>query len=105
MAKNANVTTGNIDTTTLNSALTLALEAIDEIPDIRSSIGSDRGTLETTKSRHEDFLITTTEAVSNIEDVDVVEIVSRMAAQQTQLEASYTLTARLGQLSLVNFLR
>lgn len=105
MAKNANVTTGNIDTTTLNSALTLALQAIDEIPDIRSSIGSDRSTLETTKSRHEDFLIATTEAVSNIEDVDVVEIVSRMAAQQTQLEASYTLTARLGQLSLVNFLR
>ena len=105
MVKNANVTTGNIDTTTLNSALALALEAIAEIPDIRSSIGSDRKVLETTKSRHSDFLINTIEAVSNIEDVDVIEVITRISAQQVQLEASYTLTARLGQLSLVNFLR
>ena len=105
MAKNANVTTGNIDTTTLNSALTLVLEAIAELPDIRSSIGSDRSILEQTKSRHSDFLISTTEAISNIENVDIVAVVTRIAAQQVQLEASYTLTARLGQLSLVNFLR
>ena len=105
MVKNANVTTGNIDTTTLNSALTLALESINEIPNIRSSIGSDRNILETTKSHHTDFQLTTFEAVSNIENVDVVEVVTRIAAQQVQLEASYTLTARLSQLSLVNFLR
>ncbi len=105
MAKNANVTAGNIDTTTLNSALDLVLEAIAELPDIRSSIGSDRSILEQTKSRNTDFLIATTEAVSNIENVDIVAVVTRIAAQQVQLEASYTLTARLGQLSLVNFLR
>ena len=105
MAKNANVSSGNIDTTTLNSALTLALEAIAELPDIRSRIGSDRSILEQTKSRHLDFLVTTIEAVSNIEDVDIIEVVTRISAQQVQLEASYTLTARLGQLSLVNFLR
>jgi flagellin-like hook-associated protein FlgL len=105
MAKNANVSPGNIDSATLNSALELALEAIAELPNIRSSIGSDRKILEETKSRHLDFLVTTTEAVSNIENVDVVEVVTRMSAQQIQLEASYTLTARLSQLSLVNFLR
>ena len=105
MAKNANVQSGSIDTATLDSALALALEAIAEIPDIRSSVGSDRGILEQTKSRHLDFLVSTTEAVSNIEDVDVVEVVTRISAQQVQLEASYTLTARLSQLSLVNFLR
>ncbi len=105
MAKNANVSPGNIDKTTLNAALELALEAIDELPNIRSRIGSDRNNLEQTKSRHLDFLVSTTEAVSTIEDVDVVEVVSRISAQQVQLEASYTLTARLGQLSLVNFLR
>lgn len=105
MAKNANVSSGSVDTATLDAALGLALEAIAELPDIRSRIGSDRSTLEQTKSRNLDFLLTTTESVSNIEDVDVVEVVSRISAQQVQLEASYTLTARLGQLSLVNFLR
>jgi flagellin-like hook-associated protein FlgL len=105
MAKNANVSPGNIDTDTLNSALGLALDAIAEIPNIRSRIGSDRAILEETKSRHEDFLIATKDAVSVIEDVDVVAAVARISTQQTQLEASYTLTARLSQLSLVNFLR
>ncbi len=105
MAKNANVQSGSIDTATLDAALALALEAIAEIPDIRSAVGSDRGILEETKSRHLDFLVSTTEAVSDIENVDVVEIIARISAQQVQLEASYTLTARLGQLSLVNFLR
>ena len=105
MAKNATVTPGNIDTTTLNSALSLAVEAIGEIPNMRSRIGSDRSTLEATKSRHLDFLLATNESVSQIEDVDIVETVTRISAQQVQLEASYTLTARLGQLSLVNYLR
>jgi flagellar hook-associated protein 3 FlgL len=105
MAKNANVSPGNIDTDTLNSALGLALDAIAEIPNIRSRIGSDRAILEDTKSRHEDFLIATKDAVSVIEDVDVVAAVARISTQQTQLEASYTLTSRLSQLSLVNFLR
>ena len=104
MARNANVSAGNIDTATLNSALALALESIAELPNIRSRIGSDRGTLEETKSRHEDFLIATKDAVSVIEDVDVVAAVTRISAQQVQLEASYTLTARLSQLSLVNYL-
>jgi len=103
--RNANVSVGNIDRATLESALGLAIEAIQEIPDIRSRIGSDRLTLEQTKGRHQDFIVFTNEAINQIETVDVAAAVARMSIDQVQLEASYMLTARLSQLSLANFLR
>lgn len=105
MVRNATVTPGNIDRTTLESALGLAIESIREIPDIRSNIGSDRLALEQMKNRHEDFIVFTNEAVNKIESVDVAAAVTRISNEQVQLEASYMLTARLSQLSLAKFLR
>ena len=105
MVLNVTVTSGNIDRTTLESALGLVIEAIEEIPDIRSRIGSDRLLLETMKVRHQDFIVFTGEAIDKIETVDVAAAVSRMSIDQVMLEASYMLTARLSQLSLANFLR
>ena len=102
---NATVTSGNIDTDTLETALGLAIDAIEEIPDIRSEIGSDRLALEKMKNRHEDFIVFTNEAIDKIETVDVAAAVARMSIDQVQLEASYMLTARLSQLTLANFLR
>lgn len=105
MALNATVTTGNIDTDTLDSALGLVIEALDEIPDIRSRIGSDLLVLEQTKTRHEDFTIFTGESIGQIENVDVAAAVARMSLEEVFLEASYLLTARLSELGLANFLR
>ena len=105
MVLNANVAPGSIDRTTLDSALGLALEALNEIPDIRSKIGSDLLALEQMKTRHEDFTVFTQESISQIEDVDVVAAVARMSLEETFLQASYLLTARLSQLTLTNFLR
>ena len=105
MVRNANVTPGNIDRTTLESALGLAIEAIQEIPNIRSKIGSDRRALEQMKIRHRDFIVFTNEEISQIEGVDVAAAVARLSIDQVHLEASYMLTARLSQLTLTNFLR
>ncbi len=102
---NGTFTAGNIDTDTLETALGLAMEAIEEIPNIRSSIGSDRLALEQMKARHQDFIVFTNEAINKIESVDIAAAVAQMSIDQVQLEASYMLTARLSQLSLANFLR
>ncbi len=102
--KNANVTPGNIDRATLENALGLAVEAIGELPVIVSEIGANRLTLQNFKNRHEDFLVFTQETVSQIENVDVAEAISRLSSEQLLLEASYTLIAQLRQLSLANFL-
>ncbi len=105
MVRNANVSTGNIDRATLESALGLAIEAVREIPDIRSTIGSDRLALEQMKNRHLDFVVYSGEAINQIETVDIAAAVARLSSDQVQLEASYMLTARLSQLTLANFLR
>ena len=105
MVRNANVTPGNIDRATLESALGLAIEAIRDIPDIRSRIGSDRLALEQMKGRHLDFNVYSNEAINQIESVDIAAAVARLSTDQVQLEASYMLTARLSQLTLANFLR
>ena len=105
MVRTANVTPGNIDRAALESALGLAIEAIQEIPNIRSKIGSDRRALEQMKIRHQDFIVFTNEEISQIEGVDVAAAVARLSIEQVLLEASYMLTARLSQLTLTNFLR
>ncbi|MHA1158749.1 MAG: flagellin [Alphaproteobacteria bacterium] len=105
MVRNANVSTGNIDRATLESALGLAIEAVREIPDIRSTIGSDRLALEQMKNRHQDFVVYSGDAIDQIETVDIAAAVARLSSDQVQLEASYMLTARLSQLTLANFLR
>ena len=105
MVRIAKVSPGNIDRATLESALGLAAEAIKEIPDIVAQIGADGQTLAQLKNSHEDFLLSAQNTVSRIEDVDVAAAVARLSIEQTQLEASYMLTAQLRQLSLANFLR
>jgi len=105
MVRNANVAPGSIDRATLESALGLVIAAMDEIPDLRSKIGSDLLALEQMKTRHLDFTVFTSESISQIENVDIAAAVARLSIDQTFLEASYMLTARLSQLSLANFLR
>ncbi len=105
LARTADVTAGNLDRAQLDEALQLAIESITEISAIRSHIGSDRKIFDQTKFRHSDFLVFTGEAVNKIEGVDIASAVAMLAAETTQLEASYMLTARLSQLTLVNFLR
>ncbi|MEE8542553.1 MAG: flagellin, partial [Gammaproteobacteria bacterium] len=105
MVRTANVAPGSIDRATLESALGLVINALDEIPDIRSKIGSDLLALEQMKTRHQDFTVFTNASIGQIENVDIAAAVARLSIDQTFLEASYMLTARLSQLSLVNFLR
>ena len=54
---------------------------------------------------HREFTVFTNESISQIENVDVAAAVARLSIDQTFLEASYMLTARLSQLTLANFLR
>lgn len=105
MVKEAAADPSDIDRETLEAALGLVIESIKDIPDIRSRIGADLLTLERVQSRHQDVVVYTNEAISNIEDVDVTAAVAGLAAQETQLEASFLVTSRLSKLTLLNFLR
>ncbi|MBN8875522.1 MAG: hypothetical protein J0H67_22020 [Rhodospirillales bacterium] len=90
---------GLIDDTrqSLNGALTaMAGEA--------GVLGGRQAALETTKAQLAATAIALTTQVSNAEDVDVADAMAKLSVVQTQLQASYQLIARAGDLSLVKFL-
>jgi len=89
----------------LEEALGLAEAAVNEIPDIRSRIGVARNALEAETARHEESLLYGEKAIGDIENVDVTEAITRLAAEQTTLQASYAALARLQSLSLADYLR
>lgn len=93
------------DTAMLNHALDVVSQAIEEIPSIRTAIGLDQTLLDQISDRHEDFLLYTGQSIADIENVDLTEATARLSEAQTTLEASYLTVARLGQTTLVNFLR
>ncbi len=107
------------DTTTLNTALNLINTAMGtgpadsaygvqpigrDLADLRSSVGVAQQLLDDTAKRLSDLSLYLDQNIGDIENVDITDAMSRLAVQQTQLEASYTTLSRLGQLSLVQFL-
>jgi flagellar hook-associated protein 3 FlgL len=98
-------TPGSIDRPALEQALNLIDEAVREIPDVRGRIGANLSTLESVRDKQSQLRIYAEETVTQTEAADLAETMTRISADQVLLEASYSLTARLGQVSLVNFLR
>ena len=105
LARTTAVAPGAVDTARLDSALTLAIDAIDEIPDIQSRIGASRRALEDTKFRHQEAQLYAEQVIGDIENVDIAEAMTRIAGDQLQLEASYMVTARLASITLLDYLR
>lgn len=89
----------------IQESLRLVNEVLDTLPDVRTRLGAARHTLESTNQRHSDFLLYADQSIGEIEDVDPVEAVNRLNADQTHLQASYMVMARLAQLSLGDYLR
>lgn len=79
--------------------------AIDELSDTRSAIGSTRGLLETTKTQLDTGQTQLNNSISDVEDVNLTRTMTLLAQNRTSLEASFAITARLQQTSLLNFLR
>ena len=96
---------GPTDRAVLNEALRVVNGALSDIANTRTRLGTDQKTLSGVNIKHREFLVFTEEAISNIENVDVAEAVTRMNSAQLTLEASFMTLARLAQTSLMNFLR
>jgi flagellar hook-associated protein 3 FlgL len=93
------------DRTMLNHALDVVNQAVEGLPDVRTRIGLSRKTLETTNEKHNEFILFAEETISDIENVDVAETVTRINEAQTTLQASYLTVSRLSDVSLLNYLR
>jgi flagellar hook-associated protein 3 FlgL len=70
-----------------------------------SSIGARMNRVEMTVNRGEETRLALTDLLSENEDVDIAEVMTRLNLQQTALQASLTAAARLIQPSLLDFLQ
>jgi len=69
-----------------------------------ADIGFNQQVVETTQGRLGDLSLVQTTQISNYEGADPYEAATMVEALQTQLQASYSVTARLASLSLLNYL-
>jgi len=78
--------------------------AIEELAETRSEIGSTRGFLESTREDLLDTRVRLDGQISDVEDVDLTRVMTLLAQNQTTLNSSFAITARIQQTSLLNFL-
>jgi flagellar hook-associated protein 3 FlgL len=71
---------------------------------VSTDIGLAQNTAEKTRQRHQDALGILNNIVGEIEGANTEEAAVRLLKLQTQLQASYSVTASLNRLSLVNYL-
>ncbi len=93
------------DTNRLNEALGVVQQAIQNIPDITSRIGSAQSAMQAVQAKQTDFKQFADKTIGDLSNVDVTQAVTKLSEQQTTLQASYQVLARLSQLNLAQYLR
>lgn len=83
--------------TDLDTSLTKTLDA-------QAKVGGILTRLDMTKSKLEDDNITLTKFKSTIEDIDLPQAISDLRFQQTSLEASLSISSKVMQTSLLNYM-
>jgi flagellar hook-associated protein 3 FlgL len=92
------------DTAALTHALDVVGQAITEIPDIRTGIGTAQSMIEQVNKRHSDFQLYSEKTIGDIQNVDAAELMTRLQGDSTSLQASYMAISTLSQMNLLKFL-
>jgi flagellar hook-associated protein 3 FlgL len=91
------------------AAMTEAAEALkadfDRVVRTRGEVGAQVQAIESRQARLEDQNIATTSLLSQIEDTDFNDAISKFSLLQTSLQASFQTTGQSLGLSLMDFLR
>ncbi|MEE2690793.1 MAG: flagellin [Pseudomonadota bacterium] len=89
----------------VTSAANLSIDAEDRLTDMRAAVGISEARISASKTRYEAEETVLTNVYNQKTANDPFEAAAALKALESQLEASYLMTARLSQLSLANFLR
>ncbi len=92
------------NTAAVQEALQLVNLAVDDIAAIRTDISSKATLIEAQVQNNNDEVGLLKDVVSSIEDVDLADASVQLTLYQTQLEASYSTTARTIRLNLFDFI-
>ncbi len=88
----------------VSTAQKLVASGISGLADAQSNVGIVQATVTSANAQIDAKVEVLKTSVSNLDSVDPYALSSQVTALQTQLESSYSLTNRLQQLSLVNYL-
>lgn len=88
----------------INSAIAQLDQTEDQFLTVRTTVGARLSTLEDVESTRQDYLEHLSGVLSNLEDADYAESVSRYSQQYTALQATQQAYAKIAQLSLFNYL-
>ena len=83
----------------------IGFQGTRSVADIVTELGLTSAQLDETRNRHENTVALSKGLVEDKENADPFEIGVKLGQLQKQLEASFQVTARLNDLSLVNFIR
>ena len=78
---------------------------MDSVFDIRSTIGARMNAIENQRSMNDSFNLLLIDNRSALADLDFAEAIARMEQQMLALEASQQIFAKIGNLSLFNYIR
>ena len=87
-----------------NSAITTVGEAIQDLTTERAKLGTAEGHVANADTRMKAQADILTDQVNGLENVDPYEAATRVNTLTTQLQTAYSLTARVQQLTILNYL-
>ena len=92
------------DDVVLENSLGLVHESLSKIADYQAELGVRQAQLDRIDQGHADAEIYLGNRISEIEDVDITEAITRLTEDQVLLEAAMATIARMNQLNLVDYL-
>ena len=92
------------DDVVLENSLGLVHDSLSKIADYQAELGIRQSQMERIDQGHIDAGIYLESRISEIEDVDITEAISRLAEDQVILESAMATLARMNQLNLIDYL-
>ncbi len=96
--------TGRVFSKTGNDVLADLDTALDNFLRVRTTVGARMHALDDQENQNEKFIVDIQTTLSNVQDLDYAEAISRFNLEQTALEAAQQAYSRVQNLSLFNFL-
>lgn len=88
----------------INRALTDLSRAVDKVSEVRATVGSRLNAVESQKDVNEYFTLQAKEIISDLEDLDYTEAISRFNLQMVGLQAAQQAYVKVQGLSLFNYI-
>jgi flagellar hook-associated protein 3 FlgL len=93
------------DRSAVSQAHALVAEALDDLGALRGKVGLRENEADQAVAGAEEALTFLQSSFSDLTEVDMAELMSRISQQQLQIEASFMVLSRIGDITLLNYLR